>query len=73
MSSYQDHAVRQDTMRSFLNAKMDEGTPVRDHCLKMISFFNVLKVFGAKIDIGYNPPFLAQSKRKGLEHIGVLR
>ena len=43
VSSYQGLADRQDSMRSLLNAKIYEGTLVRDHCLKMISFFNVLK------------------------------
>jgi hypothetical protein len=37
-------------MRSLLNARMVEGTSVRDHCLKMIAFLNELEVLGAKID-----------------------
>ena len=29
---------------------MVEGTPVREHVLKMISFINILETFGADID-----------------------
>ena len=29
---------------------MAEGTPVRDHVLKMISYLNELEILGAKID-----------------------
>ena len=29
---------------------MTQGTPVRDHCLKMISYLNTLEVLGADID-----------------------
>ena len=40
----------QDTIRFILNTKMTQGTPVRDHCLKMISYLNTLEVLGADID-----------------------
>jgi hypothetical protein len=46
----QGRAARQDTMRSLLNVMMIEGTPVQDHCLKMIAWLNELKVLGADID-----------------------
>ena len=29
---------------------MTQGTPVRDHCLKMISYLNTLEVLSADID-----------------------
>ena len=37
-------------MRALLNIKMAEGTPVRDHVLKMIAHLNKLEILGAKID-----------------------
>jgi hypothetical protein len=40
-------------MRSLLNARMAKGIPVRNHCLKMISYLNELEVLGAKIDPKY--------------------
>ena len=39
-------------MRVLLNTKMAEGTPVRDHVLKMISHLNELDILGAEIDDG---------------------
>ena len=45
-----NHAGRQVTMRAPLNTKMAEGTPVRDHVLKMISHLNELDILGAEID-----------------------
>ena len=40
----------QDTIRLILNTKMAQGTPIREHCLKMISYLNTLEVLGADID-----------------------
>ena len=37
-------------MRQIYNTKMVEGTPVREHCLKMISHLNTLEVLCADID-----------------------
>ena len=37
-------------MRALLNTKMIEGTPVRDHVLKMIAHLNELEILGAEID-----------------------
>ena len=37
-------------MRQIYNTKMDEGTLVREHCLRMISNLNTLEVLGADID-----------------------
>ena len=42
--------ARQDTMRLIQNTKMAQGTLVREHCLKMISYLNTLEVLGANID-----------------------
>ncbi|XP_057510761.1 uncharacterized protein LOC130793123 [Actinidia eriantha] len=38
MFSEQGYSARQDVMRNLLNTKMAEGTPVREHALKMIGF-----------------------------------
>ena len=35
---------------ALLNTNMAEGTPVRDHVLKMISHLNELEILGAEID-----------------------
>ena len=37
-------------MQKIMNAKMLEGTPIWEHVLKMISFFNKLETLGANID-----------------------
>ncbi|XP_075636736.1 uncharacterized protein LOC142608972 [Castanea sativa] len=50
MFGEQGHSTRQDTIRLLLNTKMAQGTPVREHCLKMISYLNTLEVLGADID-----------------------
>ena len=50
MFGEQSRSARQETMRQIYNTKMVEGTSVREHCLKMISNLNTLKVLGADID-----------------------
>ena len=50
MFGEQGHSARQDTVRLLLNTKMAQGIPVREHCLKMISYLNTLEVLGADID-----------------------
>ena len=40
MFGEQGRSARQDTMRLILNTKMAQGTPIREHCLKMISYLN---------------------------------
>ena len=42
--------ARKIAMQKIMNAKMLEGTPVREHVLKMISFLNKLETLGANID-----------------------
>ena len=37
-------------MQKLIGAKMAEGTPVREHVLKMIGFLNELETLGATID-----------------------
>ena len=46
----QNCAGRQVTMRALLDTKKAEGTPVRDHVLKMIAHLNELEILGAEID-----------------------
>ena len=50
MFGKQGRLARQDTMRIILNSKMAQGTPIREHCLKMISYLNTLEILGANID-----------------------
>ena len=50
MFGEQGHSAGQDIMRLLLNTKMAQGTPVREHCLKMISYLNTLEVLGADIN-----------------------
>ena len=42
--------VMQIAMQKIMNAKLLEGTPVREHILKIISFLNELETLGANID-----------------------
>ena len=47
-----DHGrpARQVAMQRLMGAKMAEGTPIREHVLKMIGFLNELETLGATID-----------------------
>ena len=61
MFGKQGRLARQDTMRIILNSKMAQGTPIREHCLKMISYLNTLEILGADIDgDGYDTLILAR-------------
>lgn len=46
----QNRAARQVAMKNLMNTKMSEGTPVRDHMLKMMACLNELEILGAEID-----------------------
>ena len=37
-------------MRALMNTKMIEGTPMRNHILKMFDHLNTLKILGGEID-----------------------
>ncbi|GMP58885.1 hypothetical protein CsSME_00022388 [Camellia sinensis var. sinensis] len=50
MFGEQSRSARQTEMKGFMSTKMVEGTPVREHVLKMISFINILETLGADID-----------------------
>ena len=47
-----DHGkpARQVAMQKLMGPKMAEGTPIREHVLKMIGFLNELETLGATID-----------------------
>lgn len=46
----QGRSARQKAMWTLMNTRMTEGTPVREHVLKMIDCLNTLEVLGAEID-----------------------
>ncbi|KAL8091798.1 hypothetical protein AgCh_034163 [Apium graveolens] len=46
----QNRAARQVAMKALMNTQMAEGTPVRDHVLKMISHLNEIEILGAELD-----------------------
>ena len=50
MFGEQSRSARQTAMKNLMSTKMMEGTPVREHVLKMISFINELDMLGAEID-----------------------
>ena len=67
MFGEQGHSARQDTMRLLLNTKMAQGNPVREHCLKMISYLNTLKVLGVDIDGESQVDMILQSLPESFE------
>ncbi|XP_077222914.1 uncharacterized protein LOC143856545 [Tasmannia lanceolata] len=50
MFGEQNRTARFITMKSLVSTKMVEGTPVREHMLKMMGFLNELDVLGAFFD-----------------------
>ena len=46
----QNRAARQVAMKALMNTQMAEGTPVRDHVLKMMSHLNEIEILGAELD-----------------------
>ena len=50
MFGEQSRNARQTAMKNLMSTKMVEGTPVREHVLKMISFINELDMLGAELD-----------------------
>ncbi|KAH0658742.1 hypothetical protein KY285_027287 [Solanum tuberosum] len=46
----QGRSAKQTAMITPMNTKIVEGTPVRDHVMKMIGLLNELEVLGAEID-----------------------
>ena len=50
MFGVQSRSVKQMVMKQIMNARMSEGTSVRDHMIKMIGLFNELGDLCADID-----------------------
>ena len=67
MFGEQDRSARQETMRQIYNTKMNEGTSVREHCLRMISHLNTLDVLGVDIDGESQADMILQSLPKSLK------
>ena len=38
------------TLTTIMSTKMTEGTPIRDHMIRMITLFNKMEIFGDEID-----------------------
>ena len=67
MFGKQDYFAWQDTMRLLLKTKMAQGPPFREHCLKIISYLNTLKVLGANIDGEFQVDLILQSVPKSFK------
>ena len=67
MFGKQGRSARQDTIRLILNTKMAQETPIREHCLKMISYLNTLEVLGANIDRESQVDMILQSLPKSFK------
>lgn len=50
MFDEQSRLSKQITVKTLLNSKMADGSPVRDHVLYIMSLLNELEVLGAVID-----------------------
>jgi hypothetical protein len=50
MFGEQNHTAKSGMMRSLLNTKIADGTPIKEHCLSMIAMLNSLEILGAEID-----------------------
>ncbi|KAL8093711.1 hypothetical protein AgCh_035549 [Apium graveolens] len=46
----QNRAARKVAMKDLMNTQMAEGTPVRDHVLKMMSYLNEIEILGTELD-----------------------
>ena len=67
MFGEQGRSARQETMRQIYNTKMAEWSPVREHCLTMISNLNTLEVLGADIDGESQVDMILQSLSKSFK------
>ena len=59
--SHQNRTARQNAMMEMLSLKMVEGTPVRDHVLKMMGYLNQLEILGANFDEETQVDFILHS------------
>ena len=67
MFSAQGRSTKQYTMRLLLNTKMAQGTLVRKHCLKMISYLNAQEILGGNIDGESQVDMILQSLPKSFK------
>ncbi|XP_074576216.1 uncharacterized protein LOC141832654 [Curcuma longa] len=64
---HQDRAARQVAMRKLMTTTMAEGTPVRDHVLKMIGHLNEIEILGGQMDADTQCDIILQSLPKSFE------
>ncbi|XP_074562879.1 uncharacterized protein LOC141819483, partial [Curcuma longa] len=64
---HQNRAARQEAMRNLLTTTMREGTPVREHILKMMAHLNEMEILGAEIDGETQIDIILQSLPKSFE------
>ena len=57
----QGRPVRKISMRALMNIKMAEGTPVREHVLKMFDHVNILEILGGEIDAEFQIDIILES------------
>lgn len=43
-------SIRQATLKFIMKIEVFEGTPVREHMIKMVGFFSEMKILGVNID-----------------------
>ena len=64
---HQNRAARQLAMKNLMTTTMAEGTPVRDHVLKMMAHLNEMEILGAEIDGETQVDIILQSLPKSFE------
>ncbi|XP_074590608.1 uncharacterized protein LOC141846458 [Curcuma longa] len=64
---HQDRAARQVAMKKLMTTTMAEGTPVRDHVLKMIGHLNEIEILGGEMDADTQCDIILQSLPKSFE------
>ena len=64
---HQSRTARQEAMRKLMTATMSEGTPVRDHILKMMAYLNEIQVLGGEIDGETQVDIILQTLPKSFE------
>ncbi|XP_074556263.1 uncharacterized protein LOC141812121 [Curcuma longa] len=64
---HQNRAARQEAMRNLMTTTMKEGTPVREHILKMMAHLNEIEVLGGEIDGETQVDIILQTLPKSFE------
>ena len=65
--AHQNWVARQEAMRNLMTTTMTEGTPVRDHILKMMAYMNEIQILGVEIDGETQVNIILQTLPKGFE------